>query len=316
MRFFFFLIISMSSFYLVGCNQFKKIDDATDDVGQMKDRTTEMNEQMKSTNDSIRQQRLLLALENAVAESSLERLYPVPTGVMPGAKKFAEAVHADEVLDLTYLWLKEIDEVTPFAHLNLDGTERGFDANEFNEILIKKYGRLQALFAIAGFLPETIVDEIIQNVVQGSGRYQTTALNLLMMRTLFCKQILLDENLLQDGAFKSVGEAEQALEYMDSVNKILRLPFASSLFLKTRGLNGPAGYNGPIANVDLTMDSDLTKSLADGWNQIVNASEALQIRDLKLGGNPTLDQKIVTRDRNRKNQVINKAQAEARTWVP
>jgi hypothetical protein len=309
------LLMALST-ALLACDKLKKAEEAADKVPELAAKTGEMGAKMDQTNDAIRLQKMQIAMDGMLSEKSLERLYPVPTGLMPFAKVFADAAHADELVELTYAWLKEIDEVMPLKHVDpASGQEIEYTKNEKAEILKQKFGRFQALSAIAGFIPDHTLDEMIESEVLGAGRYRETVMNILMLRAVFIRQVLLEESILKTGRFPSVGAAEKAIEYMSQVDRILRLPFRADIMIVTRGLEGPEGYNGSIANADLKMDADMMQFMTSGWGRIADITEnGLSVVLRNDSEKPAINRQNYERDLRRRDRALEIAKQKANAW--
>lgn len=253
----------------LGCSDIENARRSMDAVQSMGGKMDQTNDKLNRTDESIRLQKALISLQQITSDASMDRLYPVPTGLMPYAKTFAETATAREIVELTYLWLKEVDEVQPLKSFNDQGVEVARTAEQESRILIQKYGRIQALMAIAGFLPAATLQSLIETEITNNGRFAETGLNVLMMRVLFLRMVMLEESLYKRGSFASVGEAEEALKYMNQVQAVLDLPFASALSVKTRGLVGLGGYD-VIQNLDFTLNAEMKSLLSSGWNRLAD----------------------------------------------
>ena len=151
------LILGAVALTFMSCSDLDKARHSMDAVDTMQQKTSEMSDGMKSTNESIRQQKMLVCLDGMKSNYSLQHLYPIPSDLMPYAKTFAEAVRADEISELAYLWLKEIDEVSPLKNIGPNGKEVDLTPEQQSQAMVQKFGRFQGLMAIAGFLPEQTV---------------------------------------------------------------------------------------------------------------------------------------------------------------
>ncbi len=308
-------LLVLMTLALLGCDKLNKADSALDSVAQMNTKMGEMNDGLLNTKEAVRLQKMTLCLDAMRTDYALERLFPVPTEIMPYARTFSEAATAHELVELTYLWLKEIDEITPLKKVGEDGAEVDFTAAEQARTLSQKFGRFQALSAIAGFIPAQTLDQIVHEEILGSGRYRESALNLLMLRAVFLRQVLLEESILKKGKFASVGAAEVAVDYMSSVEKIARFPFVNEISLQTTGLTGPAGYNGSISNADLKMDADTLGFLTSGWSKIADAIEnGLPIEIRNNTADPAVNKATQERDLNRKAKALSTVRAAAQAW--
>lgn len=307
-------LVILVSLSLIACDKLHKADTAMDSVNGMGDKMDKTVAELENTKEKIRMQEALISLKEIISTESMDRLFPVPTGLMPFAETFAKAATPKEIFQLTYLWLKEIDEIKPLNGFDSAGKETSLSLEKQNQVLVEKFGRLQALMAIAGFAPQEKIDSMIETEIKGSGRFRKSVLNVLMFRALFLRQILLQESLLKYGRFESVGEAEEALKYTRQLDWILRLPFRSEISARTTGLKAPAGYE-VIGNLEIQMDTDTMSYMTSAWGTLAELTE----KNLKLNlrsdsADLKENQAILARDQARAAAVIREAKAQAESW--
>ena len=121
-----------------------------------------------------------------------------------------------------YVWIKKLNEAT------LDPTT-GETQDQF---LHRKMQTLAALQAVCGFLPHAKVKQIINSEIYHSGRHQAAALQALMLRVRFLRDVLLEASLFSS-PMDSVGALQKAVEYNDEIDFIARLPFAGDITVRS-----------------------------------------------------------------------------------
>ncbi len=272
------IIILMSSLLsIVACSDIDNARKAMTAATGIPNDMGKMNAQMAVTNDAIHKQTLLLAITEMSKPQNYEKVEPVPTALMPAAQTFAETATTHELVELFYVWIKEIEEVSPLPNTanipDANGQYAPYDFTlaEFNTIRKEKIGKLNALAAIAGFIPDTKVDAIINEVILESDRFQKTGLQILGLRAYFITQILLQKSLL-DKEFSAPGMAEEAVKQMTKVESVLRLPFVSLISVKINTKD----FTPPLVNFELTMDQDTVQSMAGFWTKILGKAQRAQ----------------------------------------
>jgi hypothetical protein len=256
-------------------------------------------------------------MENILKEENHDSLSPVPFKLMPYGKKLAEAATATELIDLTYLWLKEVDESLPAKDIDASGNEIPYTPKQVARINKGKLARIIALQVIAGFAPQATVNEIVQTNVVGSGRdgsrrFEQTALSFLMLRTMFIRDVLLQESLLS-GPLDNIGKVEEAIKYAKQINSIAKYRFAAKVGFRTRGLidgNGvqlPAGDQ-PQEQLNLQVASEL-------WTRIhFKAHSDLQVLPREVGNNNDEDKQIFAQEQKRAEHAFRELDAYMKLW--
>lgn len=225
-----FIFCIASSFFLSGC----KLGEVPDKMDRTNQSIEEMIQQVERTNASIYKQAKLISFENMLKAENTAQLFPVPTRLIPYGRELAQIISAQEILELSYLWLKEVDEVFPPLRVDKKGNDIPYTNKEIEKINHNKMARLLGLQIVSGFLPEQTVLELIENEVYTGGRYEELAYTILMLRAQFIRDILLDASLLYE-PLNNPGKLAQAVEYNKSLDFISKLPFAHRIQLKTKG---------------------------------------------------------------------------------
>lgn len=283
------------------------------DMPAKMDKTNENMEKMINnmdhTNAGIDDQRQLIPFENMLKEENSENLSPIPTRLMPFGKKLAEAIPAQDFVELAYLWLKEVDEVFPAHKLDANGDEIPYTQPEIEKINHDKLARLVGLQIIAGFLPQQRVNEMIEQQVYTAGRYEDTVYTILMLRVQFTRDVLLDASLLS-APLDNAGKVAQAVEYNKNIDFIAKLKFARKIGLKTKG----------FLPTDLSPVEAFDTGIAlKNWQRIQRSAE----RDCDIGtrgveektGNPAQDQQLHQAQVAKYNKAMADIQSYIGSWT-
>lgn len=254
----------------------KKMDD-------MHDTMEKMNKGMDETVGGINDQRKLIPIIELMKYENYDELSPVPVKLMPYGEKLAQAVSADDMVKIAYLWLKEIDEIYPPKEVDQNGDEIEYTKEQVNKINTTKLGRLAALQIVTGFLPQVTVDQIIEEQIVKFGRFEETAYTILMLRAQFIRDVLLEASLLSM-PLNSVGKLNQAIIYTRSLEFITQLPFVEQIKMKIKGLLSPMENFEEILKKDLALVK---------WKKIkLSAEKDLKIEKQVITGNSEKDAQI------------------------
>ena len=246
---------------LVGCKAINAIDSTI----SMSKKMDTMVQKMGATEDGINKtttgvhrQTLDAALKQMLDEKNSKYLFP-PTGMLPGGEIFALEATPKELVEFTYVVMKEISAVRP------DETKRktGFNWEAYLEEMDNdKLKKLTVLMVIAGQTPQEKVETIIQDQIHGSGgRFEMYAYNFLLARALFIKGFKVDEGVFS-GTISNLGMLREGINYAQQLEFLVSLPFADKVRLKTTGFN-----NGAL-NIDEALDINMTKNL---WQRLDRA---------------------------------------------
>lgn len=274
-----------------------------DKMNQTNSKMESMLDAMKTTNKGVHDQSLLIPLENLLKEENYDTLAPVPFKLMPYGKKFAEAATSEELVELTYLWLKEVDEALPAKDIDeTTGEELPYNKKQIQRINTQKIAKLTALQIIAGFAPQATVQEMIQNYVvggtlEGGRRFEETTYSFLMLRTMFIRDILLKESILSKSV-DNVGKLEEAMKYIKKIDAIARLRFHNKIEFKSRGL---VDYEGRQLPADEQPQEKFTRATAYRlWESLYDkASAQMKVEVRSVGSSPEEDQKLLDNEKKR-----------------
>ncbi|MCO5142273.1 MAG: hypothetical protein M9962_04190 [Oligoflexia bacterium] len=276
-------ILPVTAVLILGC----KANDAIDATIGMKEQmssmlttTKEMQEETKKLNSAIHLQKLDAALKTIYAPENTKAVVPPSSGLMAGAKVFAEEATALELVEYTYVTLKEVDK-TAIREGNQDYPEL---VKAFNH---EKLIKILALQAIAAQTPESTVLEIVnQQISGGGGRYEDYAYNFLMLRAMFLLDFYLDSGVLS-GPVNNMGKLEKAYEYLKAYETIANFSFADRIGLKT------VGFMDPQPNFDVKIDPKATKLM---WKKLVRSIERDMPAEFKAENSPYLRRIIEIQD--------------------
>lgn len=262
-----------------------------------------MLDEMKTTNKGVHDQSLLLPLENLIKEENHDTLSPVPFKLMPFGKKFAESANSEELIELTYLWLKEVDEALPAKDIDeTTGEEVPYTKKQVQKINTQKLAKLTALQVIAGFTPQETVQEIISNYIiahnrEGGRRFEETAYSFLMLRTMFIRDVLLKESILAT-SIDNVGKLEEAMKYIKKLDAIARLRFSERIQFKSHGLIDFEGRQLPLD--EQPQEKFDRKVAVQFWANILDKAQT-QIRfdQRAVGQNDDEDKTLIDQEKKR-----------------
>ncbi len=275
------LTISALAAQLAGCGAFKAIDavqhmDKTTSnlqgsTDSMKDTMTKkMDDQYTGTVPAIHDQTLDVALKDMydpINTRYITTSSTTPTAILPAAKIFGETATPQEIIELTYAKLLEIN-TAPIDDSLIDPATHKFPAAVIAKSDNEKWITFTILSAIAGMAPQAKIEQLIKENISADSRYEHTAYNILWLRHSFIHTFMLDMSLMTE-IFDGPGYYEQAFEYIDQLKYIEGLPFAGQISLKlmgftNRSLNGTMDIAGQNATKDYypELKTRLTKQLA------------------------------------------------------
>lgn len=246
------LILSLASLMLFSCGKLHSVLDKADN---------DIPNNLLLTNARLAEVERLTVLGEMKPELEDSKNYrilsPVPYDLMAPAKKAAENFTADEVTQWTYTMLSKINNARYDDNFGKPIDENNPEAFEYER---NKLGLFNALSAVAAFLPETVVDQIIAKVYT-SEEYTTTALNILAMRVYFIQKVMLKEKYAAS-KLTDIGTVEAAIGYNQSIEKILKLSFAGYVRSDISGFNLMTDLN-----TELTYDLKIVDMKAN-WKNI------------------------------------------------
>lgn len=248
----------------VGFASCGKIDRALD----MPDKMDQMNQGMKETNESIRLQKLAIALDQLMKKENQEFLSPIPGDMMAPGKLLAETLTAKEATELIYVKLKNVNENTyRDRHPEDDSLAQTSQIQDFER---SKLALLYAVEIVSTFLPDDVLNQIIHDQIRLGGRYSETALQILAMRADFYNRVMLKASLL-GSKLSTVGGLVMATEYNSKIDMICKLSFAKRIELKITGFMNQ-DQNDEMSST-LKLDTAVAKA---NWVMLLDRSQEVQ----------------------------------------
>lgn len=260
--------------------------------------------------NGIHGQELLIPLENMIKAETIEYLYPVPTALMPYAKKFAEVASSQELVELTYLWLKHINEIAPLSEIDKEGKPIDLSIEKMNAFRKQRIGKALALAAIAGFTPQQTVEGMVSEHVLSGSRHRKTALKFMALRAYFIKEILLERSLLEE-LIDEVGKLEDSIKYMQQLEYLISLPYAKLIAVRTTGLSEVSAED-----IVFQMDNNKIKSIASLWSKIKTKAE-LNLSEIKAEdwtGDHARNELLLRQEKHRLDAAFGIVDAAIQRW--
>jgi hypothetical protein len=234
-----------------GCGLQKAVDSA----GATSDKLDDTLKQMKEMNGVVKDQCQEVAFESMLKPEFGQDLMPIPFDLMPFAKKFGTCSSTDDLTEVVYLWMKKMNELV----IDTGPSGAAPTADQVNAFNHHKMQIFMALEAVSGLLEQDKVNKIIADQIDGEGRYQETALQLLMLRTRFLRDVMLESSLFST-PLNNPGKISKAIEYADQIDAIARLPYAKgAIKIKI------TGFMDPYPVIDETFDPGVA---LDTWTKI------------------------------------------------
>lgn len=280
------LILSLASLMLFSCGKLHSVLDKADN---------DIPNNLLLTNARLTEVQRLTVLGEMKPELEDSKNYrilsPVPYDLMAPAKKAAENFTADEVTQWAYTMLSKINNARYDDNFGKPIDASNPEALEYER---NKLGLFNALSAVAAFLPEKTVDQIIEKVYT-SEEYTTTGLAILAMRAYFIQKVMLKEK-YQPSKLTDIGTVEAAIGYNQSIEKIMKLSFAGYVRSDISGFNLMTDLNGELTfdlkivdmkanwkNIDRGMTTYLkvTQFSTNAQDSRVNAARATVVAGIK-----------------------------------
>lgn len=200
-------------------------------INSVLDKAESIPGKMDGLNENTKELERLSVVSASVIElnksENYEIIFPAPLQIIPFAKKAAENMLVQkELVPFIYTKIKIINDVS-FDDVNLFSIESDKKMLTREQFEKNKLGLFYVIQSICGFLPEEKVDELIA-MLKNSDEYSETIVKMLAMRADFIDKILLNTK-YTSGKLVNMGAIEAAIDYNKSLEKILRLPFASEI---------------------------------------------------------------------------------------
>ncbi len=222
---------------MTGCKAMQAIDSANAIPGKLDqtyDQIQKTRDGIDYTNEKVRLQALVLAKNDMTDEANTQDLEPVALGMIAGAKKFGEVATPEELIEYTRVLLLEIKDQKPDE--SLKDTEGKYPPNIVALYDHRKMVNLNQIFTIAGFCPQSKIDQIINDQIYNGGLYQRTAYVFLMARVQFIGTYL-QETLLAE-PMDTVNIMRETISRLGAIDSILKMPFKEKVKMEISGFLG------------------------------------------------------------------------------
>jgi hypothetical protein len=248
------LTLVLGLMLLSGCGVKDSLDATNATISKTNGSLESMSSDMKGLGSSFKKQALMVALSDMLKPENTENLLP-PTGMLIGGNAFAANMDADDLVKLGFLWMTEVEKSFPDESKRVSGQFPPEVVKEFDH---KKLVKITGLSIIAGLSPQSVIDDMIKIQVEGQGRYVAIVNPLLMLRSSFIKNMLLDGDLL-GSKISNLGMLTEAVKQASALEFIVKLPFASKIGILTTGMLDPDD------NISDKLDLNQTKAI---WKRL------------------------------------------------
>ena len=261
----------------------KRIEKMTNNTDGMNDSIKNMAGSLASTSNGIHMQSLsvmlseLLKPENTIY-ITLTSVNTIP--MIPSAKGFAETATQEELAGLAFLWISEINQAQVTDTLTKEQKD-SFD--------LGKWIKLNALQMIAGFIPDDTAKDMIKVQIEEGGIYQTAAYQLLLLRSMFIQNFLVDQAMAT--TLTNPTQYRGLIKYLDQLTEINKLPNKEAMSIKLFGF-----YDTDQNGLNQTFDMQ-------------NIDVCFYYSKLKKKFDTELDKKYLTQDLN---DIKNKLKGECK----
>ncbi len=299
-----FLLLPVLALALTACD----LLDMPKKMDGMKETTDGMSTKMSETNESIRLQKVAIALEMINKPENQENLTPVPTGLLPGGKLFAESATTKEIIDYTYLILKQIAEVMPSKGLDADMAPIALTDAELAGVRQQKLAQLYSLMIIASYAQDDKVNAIINQVILGNDVRQKTGLEFLAMRAYFIRDVLLKVSMKVDKdapeTLDNSGAMNEALSWLVKLDQVSKLKLSAGLPIQYKV---KAAQN--LFEIEEVHNDETRKLTAQMWvSALGKAEEGVKVYNTSMAGEDT------AAEVSKQNQAIATMKSYVDTW--
>lgn len=270
-------------------------NDAIKATKGMPARMQEMSEKLDRTETALGR---VFSFEALLKPEYGKVLSPVPFDLIPFAREFAKYAPSGELVEVVYLWVRKINETT----LDLPAPTPD-DVFQFDW---RKMHVQAALQAVAGEIPRKKIDKIIREQIYSSGRYSDAALNLLMLRTRYLRDVMLDASILSE-SMNDVGDLEKAVEYAEELEFLARLRFAPLIGIELTGFK----------NNDLDVHEQFQSLTAlKVWQRIKTKADVLssKVKLKDVSSTPGENQKLFVSNKAKFDRAFATVMERIRGW--
>ena len=237
MRNFTFFVLSLS-LVLTACKAVDAMDNTETmktDLAAMKETTGGMSDTTHLLDGNMIELKRLSLIADGKAElvktENTRAFAPPSINLVVGAKEVAENMNSVELIQFLDGKLKELRETTPqdsAYNASLLGNYSPEYVLSFN---LAQQVRIIALQAIAGQIPQQMVEQLINEQVNGGGgRYIDTMYTTLMLRAMFIDSFFLDKGVFNTATpWSTIGEVRDASEKTANLDFVASLPFAENI---------------------------------------------------------------------------------------
>lgn len=265
-------ILSLS--LLVGCGINSTLSATKSMPGKMDDTLN----QMKKTNETVEQEPVAIALEKMQDPQNGLALTPIPFDIMPWAETFGKYASNDQIIKIVYLWVQKLNQ-------------RAIEASPptADQIAAFNHQQLQTLYAlesVCGLLSDEKVQQIVADQITGAGRFQKAAMQMLMLRVIFIRDVMVHASLLSD-PLDNAGKLEFGVNYANSIEYVARLPFAADISVDIFGFLSPmTGVKESMTPATaLGIWTDIKSAVAiPATSQVTRQQKALATINAKING--------------------------------
>lgn len=238
-----------------------------------------------------------ISFEALLKEEMGRHLIPVPFDLMPFAKKFAQCASNQDLTEVIDLWLNKFNEVALEVENPTPEQIAKFDH--------EKLHMLSALEAVAGFIPDDKVKQIVETQIRSDGPYRPAMMSMLMMRVRFLRDVLLNAKLFSKG-MSTVGHLQLAVSYAESIEYVSRLAFVEEISVEI------LGFMDPKKNKSETMDPQLAQKI---WVKVrEHAVRGIQVVPKDLTGTPAEDERLFRERQALLQQNLNLVDQRISDW--
>lgn len=301
------IILLVATMALSAC----ELKSAIQSVNDMPGKLDETNKQITNTNDNVHKQALQVAIDEMSKPENQQELFPLPAAMMPFGKAFAETAYENELLDYVFLKLKEVEEVNPTNGVDANGNDIPLTPDQLSKLYISKNGTLYSLFIISGYIPDQVMASIVQHQIVGNGLYQQLSLNILMMRVIFWRDLMLDSDLLEKPLTTS-GMMNEAIHRLSKIEYVLELPFVSQVKLDVKD----GVHNLVNVSDSLTKNGSLDATVSE-WKKAYNGamSGAQAYQKQSYTGNAQQDEANYRAETAAQSQALSTMKKYSDSWA-
>lgn len=308
------LFLSAITLTLIACEA-PDIPAMNKGMKSMPTKTAELAEDMKKMKQATHLLTLSTALEGLNKYENHQLLAPLPTGFMAFAKVFAEEATPFELMDITHVWLNEIEKIMPTRGLGTDGGPIAVGQEDLEKARLLKTARLYSAILVAGFAQDDKVDQVIQEQIYSQGRFQKRALEFLALRAFFFREIILKVSMGIDSSsadtLNNSGMMNEAITYLLKLEKISRLPFADAVRVKL----SEKTHN--LLEFEEAQDAEGRAQTAGMWKMALEKAVAgsSQFQNVSYTPNPTVNNQAYEAEKARQVLLMQTLKAHSDAWL-